>query len=82
MALAETIVVCLGVYFGAGVIVAIIFLGFGVSRIDHAAKGASPFFRPMVFLGCVALWPYIILRFLSLKKINQPTITPPDGSAS
>ncbi|NOX83669.1 MAG: hypothetical protein GXP06_11920 [Alphaproteobacteria bacterium] len=82
MALAETIVVCLGVYFGAGVIVALLFLSFGVSHIDHAAKGASAFFRPMVFLGCVALWPYIILRFLSLKKINQPDVSPPDGSAS
>ncbi len=82
MAFAETIVVCLGVYFGAGVVVAILFLGFGVSYIDHAAKGASPFFRPMVFLGCVALWPYIILRFLSLKKINQPDSVSPDGNAS
>ncbi len=80
MALAETIVVCLGVYFGAGIVVAILFLGFGVSHIDHAAKGASPFFRPMVFLGCVALWPYIILRFLSLKRINQPDDNPTDGS--
>jgi hypothetical protein len=82
MALAETIVVCLGVYFGTGVIVAILFLSFGVSRIDHAAKGASPFFRPMVFLGCVALWPYIILRFVSLKKINQPDSVSPDGDTS
>ncbi len=82
MALAETVVACLGIYFGAGIVVAILFLGFGVSRIDHAAKGASPFFRPMVFLGCVALWPYIILRFFSLKKINQPDVNPPGGSAS
>jgi hypothetical protein len=82
MALAETIVVCLGIYFGAGVVVAILFLGFGVSRIDHDAKGASAFFRPMVFLGCVTLWPYIIMRFLSLKKINQPDNVSPDGGAS
>ncbi len=81
MVLAETIVICLSVYFGVGVIVAILFLGFGVSRVDHAAKGASPLFRPMVFLGCVALWPYIILRFLSLKTINQPEDSQPEENA-
>jgi len=72
MAIAQAIVLCLGVYFGAGVIVAILFLAFGVSRIDHAANGASIFFRPMIFLGCVALWPFVILRFLSMRKINHP----------
>ena len=72
MALAEMFVTGLGVYFGIGVIVAILFLLFGVSRIDHAADGASIFFRPMIFLGCVALWPFIILRVLSMRKINKP----------
>ena len=72
-AIAETLVFCLAAYFSIGSIVAILFLVFGVSRIDDAAKGASPFFRPMIFLGCVALWPFIILRFASQKKINLPT---------
>ena len=72
MALAESIVFGLGVYFAIGVAVAILFLLFGVSRIDEAAKGASPLFRPMIFLGCVALWPFVILRMLSMKKINKP----------
>jgi hypothetical protein len=72
MALAQTIVFCLGAYFGIGVIVAILFLTFGVSKIDMAAKGASPFFRPAIFLGCVTLWPFVVLRWLSGKKINQP----------
>ena len=69
---ADTILFVLSAYFGAGVVVAILFLAFGVSRIDAAATGASPFFRPMIFFGCVALWPYVILRFASLKKINLP----------
>lgn len=72
-AIAETFVFCLAAYFGIGAIVAVLFLAFGVSRIDAAAKGASLFFRPVIFLGCVALWPFIILRIASLKKINLPT---------
>ncbi len=71
MVFANAIVFCLGVYFGIGVIVALLFVAFGVTRIDHAAKGASIFFRPMIFLGCVGLWPFVILRFLSMKKINE-----------
>lgn len=70
--IAETIFLCLAAYFGAGAVIAILFLAFGVSRIDAAAAGASPFFRPMIFFGCIALWPYVILRFLSQKKINLP----------
>ena len=72
MALAETIVYCLGAYLAVGVIVAILFLAFSVARIDHAAKGASLFFRPMIFFGCVAIWPFVIIRFLSKKTINEP----------
>lgn len=71
--IAEALVFCLAGYFGIGAVVAVLFLAFGVSRIDAAAKGASPFFRPIIFLGCVTLWPYIILRLASLKKINLPT---------
>jgi len=72
MALAETIVSCFGVYFIIGAVVAILFLTFGVSRIDEAAKGASRLFRPTIFFGCVVLWPFVILRMLSMKKINKP----------
>ena len=72
MALAETIVLFAGLYFAIGALVALAFLVFGASRLDEAASGAGVFFRIAVFPGCVALWPYIILRWLSGRKINQP----------
>lgn len=72
MALAETIVLFAGLYFGVGAAVALAFLIFGAPRLDHAASGAGLFFRIAVFPGCVALWPYIILRWLSGRKINRP----------
>lgn len=70
--LAEMIVHGAAVYLGVGVVVALAFVAFGVGRIDAAARGASPFFRPMVFSGCVLLWPYIVLRWLSMRRINEP----------
>ena len=73
MALAEAIVLAFGAYFGAGAVVAILFLALGVAKLDDSAKGASFFFRPMIFLGCVVLWPYIIIRWLSGRRINQST---------
>ncbi len=71
MELAVLIVSLLGAWFGMGAIVAIVFLIFGVNRIDAAAKGASLFFRPMIFLGCVMLWPAVLIRWLSGVKIND-----------
>ena len=72
MMLATTFLMILGGYLVIGAIVAIFFLVFAVSRVDAAAKGASPFFRPMIFLGCVALWPVVILRMLTFRQINKP----------
>ena len=70
--IAEALVICLAGYFGIGAVVAVLFLAFGVSRIDAAAKGASPFFPANHLSRLRRPLAYIILRFLSLKKINLP----------
>ena len=72
MALAQSIVFCLGAYLAIGAGIALLFLIFGVGRLDEAAKGTSIFFRVTIFFGCVLLWPYIVLRWLSGRKINKP----------
>lgn len=71
MALANTIVLLLGAWFGIGAIVAIAFLILGVNKLDASAKGASIFFRPAIFLGCVMLWPAVLIRWLSGVRINE-----------
>ncbi len=73
MAVANMIVLMLAAWFAVGALIAIAFLAFGVNRIDAAAKGASPLFRPMVFLGCVMIWPAVVVRWLSGVKINEET---------
>ena len=69
---ANLFVLFLGAWFGVGAIVALLFLLLGVSKVDAAAKGASLFFRPTIFLGCAMLWPYVIIRWMSGVKINEP----------
>lgn len=68
----DSLLFAAGVYLAMGVATAILFLIFFVHRLDAAAKGASPAFRPMIFAGCVLLWPYIVLRILSARQINKP----------
>ena len=69
--MAEFVVLALGVWFGVGAIVAVLFLAFGVSRVDAAAGGASWAFRPMIFLGCVILFPIVLGRWISGVRINM-----------
>jgi len=76
---AEAIVMALGVYLGLGVLVAILFLALAAGRKDLAAKGASVLFRPMVFLGCVGLWPFLIGRLFG-PAINHPHAEEGDAS--
>ena len=47
-------------YFGAGV--AVLFLTFGMDRIDEDARGAY-FFRPLLIPGILVIWPLVLWRW-------------------
>ena len=68
IALAQWIVYLIGVYVACGILFAIPFTTFGVTRLDAAAKGAPIGFRLLIFPGVVALWPYLLQRWLSGAK--------------
>ena len=59
MGIAEHLVVLAGLYVWVGVAVAAAFLGWGVERIDPAARGAF-LFRVLVAPGVVGLWPLVL----------------------
>jgi len=42
--------------------VAVLFLAFGLDRVDPAARGAYAF-RPLLLPGATLLWPYVIRRW-------------------
>ncbi|MCI0738308.1 MAG: hypothetical protein L0Y72_04640 [Gemmataceae bacterium] len=59
--------ICLA-YLLAGLAVSVPFIWRGVDKIDASARGASLTFRLLILPGCVALWPWIIRRWLQSAK--------------
>lgn len=68
MASIETIEAILGVmaiYAAVGAVFATLFLSLGLNRIDKGAKGAGLGFRLLIIPGLIALWPLMLIRWLS-----------------
>ena len=49
-----------------GVFVAVVFLTFGVDRIDEDARGAYVF-RPLLVPGILLIWPLVLWRWFRLE---------------
>ncbi|MCI5047337.1 MAG: hypothetical protein MRY59_07530 [Aquisalinus sp.] len=69
--MSETILLAVGIYCLAGIVISLLFLVFGIARADHAAKGAGLVFRLTILPGLIFLWPIILGRWLSGRQINQ-----------
>jgi len=50
----------------AGGAVAVVFLTFGMDRIDEDARGAY-IFRPLLIPGILLIWPIVLWRWLTLE---------------
>jgi len=70
MLFAEIIVYTAFVYLGLGVLFAVWFAAFGVSRLDDSAKDTSFGFRFITFFGAVAFW--ILLAWRLAKGEKRP----------
>ncbi len=55
----------LGFYAGIGLLFALAFVTRGIERIDPAAHGATPGFRLIVLPATIALWPWLLRRWLA-----------------
>ena len=51
-------------YAVAGVMIAVAFLAFGVTRVLPAPAPVMLGARIMLFPGVIALWPYVLMRWL------------------
>ena len=60
------------VYIGIGVLFAVLFLIYGVERMDAATKGSPIGFRLLIFPGVASLWPLLLLRWWRGDKAPQP----------
>ncbi len=68
--LAELLVLALGVYFGLGLLVGLIFVFGGAGRIDPAAKGKGlPVrVRLLILPGLIGLWPLMFAKLFTQKE--------------
>ena len=51
-------------YAAVGIVIAAAFLAFGVTRVLPAPAAVTLGARIMLFPGAVALWPYVLIRWL------------------
>ena len=70
--MAQWIVFSCFAYIVVGVLFAILFLIYGVERIDVAAKGSPMAFRLLIFPGVASLWPFLLLRWWRGDKAPRP----------
>ena len=68
MIVAEVMLWAVTAYLAIGLMVGVSFVWKGVSRIDPAAQGASPTFRLLILPGSIALWPWIVQRWLQARN--------------
>ena len=68
---AEIIVYSTFVYLAIGVLFALWFVVFGVTKLDDAAKGTSVGFRLLIFFGAIPFWTLLAWRLLKGEK--RPT---------
>jgi hypothetical protein len=53
------------VYAVVGAIFGVLFLAFGLPRVDSGSKGAGLGFRLLILPGLVALWPFMLIRWIA-----------------
>lgn len=62
--MAVTMVWAATIYALLGLVFAVAFVGFGVTRVDAAAQGTHLGFRLLILPGVVALWPLLLHRWV------------------
>jgi hypothetical protein len=61
----EAVLQGMALYAAVGAAFAALFLIIGLNRIDNGAKGAGLGFRLLIIPGLIALWPLMLIRWLS-----------------
>lgn len=59
-------------WLAVGLAVAAVFAVWGAPATDHAARGAGLWFRLLIIPGAAILWPYMLGRLFSGRRINAP----------
>jgi len=60
--------IALALYAAAGVVVALAFVAFGVTRVLGEPMPVTIGARILLFPGAAALWPYVLVRWLKSSR--------------
>ena len=71
MFVAEIVLWACAAYLLFGLAIGVPFVWRGVDKVDAAAHGTSWVFRILILPGCVALWPWILQRWLHTRRGNH-----------
>jgi TM2 domain-containing membrane protein YozV len=58
-------------YFLAGLLFVFPFLIKGLKKIDAGAHGSGSGFRLIIIPGIIVLWPFLLMKWMKIKKIND-----------
>lgn len=72
MQIAELIVTVITYHLFAGVFVAIVFLVFGIERVEPGAQGSYAF-RTLLLPGLITLWPLVLWRWVAVERERHDT---------
>lgn len=67
MNLAAALISGVQIWLVTGLVVAVVFLVWGIDRIDEDARGAYAF-RPLIVPGVVLIWPLVLWRWVVLES--------------
>ncbi len=70
---AEMILSAAGAYLLAGVVFSLLFLVFGLRRVDALAADGSSGFKALILPGIVGLWPIVLLLWLNALVTGRRT---------
>ena len=68
LAIVQTGIWIVKIYFLIGLIFAVPFVIFGVQRMDPAAKGSGIFFRLVIIPGVTVFWPLLLKRLIAKQQ--------------
>lgn len=74
MSIAKLLVLCLEVYAALGCGAALVFLLFGLDRVEPSARGAYAF-RPLIVPGLILLWPLVLWRWRRIESGQGPDLS-------
>lgn len=70
MPTAIAIVIFVEYYLAAGLVVAAVFLIFGIERVEPGSRGSYAF-RPLLVPGLCLLWPLVLWRWWILEQSQK-----------